>query len=177
MSYPYFAATLPSLSFDGAPSLTEAEFRDRCHQHLKAADFAALTALYDGGVTNQAFVLKWRDCDTEIRNAVVHLRATKLGTSADASKWLRECKSLQPSTQNAVTAAFQEPNPLRRERALEQLRWNLAGDLAGFDTFSAAAIFAYAIRLGIVSRRAAENTEKGSDRLRNMMKAQAPSAE
>ena len=41
----------------------------------------------------------------------------------------------------------------------------------------AAAIFAYAIRLGIVSRRAAENTEKGSDRLRNMMKAQAPSAE
>lgn len=176
MSYYYFAATLPALQIDGAPPLSEAEFRSRCGEHLDAADLKALAALCDGGKTANAFVLKWRDRDAQMRNAVVRLRAARI-PSTDAAKWLREHHGFDMSIENGVVAAFQEPNPMRRERALDQLRWNLAGEIAGYDAFSAEAIFAYAIRLGIVCHMATTDVGKGSDRLRGMMHAEAPSSE
>jgi hypothetical protein len=176
MSYYYFAATLPALQFDGAPPLSEAEFRSRCGEHLGDSDMKALTALCDGGKTGNAFVLKWRDHDAQMRNAVARLRAARI-PGADATKWLREHTCFDMAVENGVSAAFQESNPMRRERALDQIRWNLAGELAGYDAFSAEAIFAYAIRLGIVSHMAKTDVKKGGDRLRGMMVAEAPAAE
>jgi len=173
MSYTYFAATLPALQFDGAPAMTESEFQDRCRNQLSASDFSALSALHGDGETSNAFVRKWRDRDTQLRNAVARMRAAKIGEGADASKWLRNHGGFEVSIENAVAAAFQEPNPMRREMAIEHIRWNIAGELAGFDAFSAEAVFAYAIRLGILCRRAAADADKGTERLRGMMKAKA----
>lgn len=173
MSYTYFAATLPALQFDGAPAMTESEFRSRCRDHLSASDFLALCAVSDGGESSNTFVRKWHDRDTQLRNAVARMRAARIGEGTDASKWLRSHAGFEVSTENAVVSAFQEINPMRREMAIEHIRWNLAGELAGFDSFSAEAIFAYAIRLGILCRRAAADADKGAERLRGMMKAKA----
>ncbi len=173
MSYTYFAATLPALQFDGAPTMTESEFRDRCRNHLSASDFTALCALLSGGECSHTFVRKWHDRDTQLRNAVARMRAARIGEGTDASKWLHSHAGFEVSTETAITAAFQEPNPMRRDLAIERLRWNIAGELAGFDSFSAEAIFAYAIRLGILCRKAAANADKGTERLRGMMKAKA----
>ena len=175
MSYTYFAATLSALSFDGEPTMTETEFRDRCKEHLTASDFATLSALLDGGESSNTFVRKWRNSDTQLRNAVARIRAARIGEGTDASKWLHSHTGFEVSTETAVTAAFQEPNPMRREMALERIRWNLAGELAGFDAFSAETLFAYALRLGILCRRAAANVDKGTERLRAMMKVKAES--
>ena len=175
MSYTYFAATLSALSFDGEPTMTETEFRDRCREYLSASDFRTLTALLDGGESSNTFVRKWRNSDTQLRNAVARMRAARIGDGADASKWLRNHTGFEVSTETAVAAAFQEPNPMRREMAIERIRWNLAGELAGFDAFSAETLFAYAIRLGILCRRAAADVDKGTERLRAMMKVKAES--
>jgi len=173
MSYTYFAATLPALQFDGEPAMTESEFQDRCRDHLSASDFAALCSLVSGGESSNTFVRKWHEHDTQLRNAVARMRAARIGEGIDASKWLQNHAGFEVSTETAVTAAFQEPNPMRREMAIERIRWNIAGELAGFDSFSAEAIFAYAIRLGILCRRAAADVDKGTERLRGMMKAKA----
>ena len=175
MSYTYFAATLPALSFDGEPPLTETEFRDRCEEHLSASDLATLAALLNGGESSNAFVRKWRNSDTQLRNAIARMRAARIGDGTDASKWLQSHTGFEVSTETAVTAAFQEPNPMRRELAIERIRWNLAGELAGFDAFSAETLFAYAIRLGILGRRAAAHVDKGTERLRTMMTVKAES--
>ena len=175
MSYTYFAATLSALSFDGEPTMTETEFRGLCKEYLSASDFATLSALSNGGESSNTFVRKWRNSDTQLRNAVARMRASRIGDGADASKWLHSHVGFEVSTETAVAAAFQEPNPMRREMAIERIRWNLAGELAGFDAFSAETLFAYAIRLGILCRRATADVDKGTERLRAMMKVKAES--
>ena len=64
---------------------------------------------------------------------------------------------------------------MKRERALDLLRWNLAGELAGYDTLSAEAVFAYAVRLGILLRRAKADAAKGRERLLALARAQTAS--
>lgn len=168
MSYTYFAATLPMQHFGAPPAMTVAEFAALCREHVSRADSATLSALLDGGATKNAFVKKWRDADTQIRNAVAKLRAQNIGAGADAAKWLHTHDGYSVLIETTVAAAFQESDPMKREQTIEKLRWDLAGDIAGLDMFSFAAILAYAIRLGIAEHLSSANTEKGEARLRDI---------
>ena len=63
-----------------------------------------------------------------------------------------------------MTAAFQEKDPAKRERLLDQVRWDAAGDLTpAASPLSAAAAFTYAIRLAISIRRSALAAEAGKE--------------
>ncbi|MGN0844510.1 MAG: DUF2764 family protein [Kiritimatiellia bacterium] len=175
MSYPYFAATLPLQRFGEAPAMGMADFRASCAEHLSASDNAALAALLDGGENRHSYVRAWRAIDTQFRNAVARQRAARLAarqggdrggvSSGDASKWLHPHEGWSVALETAVTAAFQEANPLKRERALARIRWDWAEELAGRDPFSAEAIFAYGLRLQLATRLAAVDAGKGDARL------------
>lgn len=175
MSYAYFAATLPALQFDNAPAMTEEDFRVRCREQMSARDYAAVCALFGDGNSDHPYVQAWRDRETQLRNAVVRLRAAKLHGGADPAPWLRPHRGFDVLVENGVAAAFQEADPMKRERALDLLRWNLAGELAGYDTLSAEAVFAYAVRLGILLRRAKADTVKGRERLLAIAREQTAS--
>ena len=174
MSYDYFAATLPALQFDRAPAMTEEEFRARCREQMPARHVAVVCALLGGGASDHPYVVAWRNGETQVRNAAAKQRAAKL-PGADAARWLRGHTGCSLFIQNGVAAAFQEPDPMKRERALDLLRWNLAGEIAGYDTLSAEAVFAYAVRLGILLRRAKADAAKGRERLLALARAQAAS--
>ena len=174
MSYAYFAATLPALQFDRAPAMTEEEFRARCREQMPASHYAAVCALLGDGASDHPYATAWRDRETQLRNAVAKLRAAKLH-GADPAPWLRAHGGFDVLVENGVAAAFQEADPMKRERALDLLRWNLAGELAGFDTLSAEAVFAYAVRLGILLRRAKADAAKGRERLLALARAQTAS--
>ena len=169
MTYPFFAATLPALRFEAAPPMPWAEFRRLCGEYLADADMRALAALHDGGDTRNGFVLAWRNRDAQLRNAIARHRAMRLGNGAEAAKWLHAHTGYDVMTENAVAAAFQEADPMKRENALDRIRWTIAEELGGFDPFSAEAIFAYSIKLGILDRRASADAEKGGARLRKTM--------
>ncbi|MGI5869988.1 MAG: DUF2764 family protein [Kiritimatiellia bacterium] len=164
MSYHYFAATLPGLQFGREPTMTAEAFRAQCQEHMSARDCAVVFALLDGGASDHPYARAWRNGETQLRNAVAKLRATKL-RGADPAPWLREHRGVDVRIENRVAAAFQEADPLKRERALDQLRWDLAGEIAGYDTLSAEAVFAYAVRLGILLRQAKADPVKGRERL------------
>ena len=174
MSYPYFAATLPALQFDRAPALTEGEFRARCREHLSPAHAAVVCALLEDGASEHPYAAAWSNRETQVRNAVARQRAAKI-PGAVAAPWLRAHDGFAVFIQSGVAAAFQEADPMKRERALDLLRWNLAGDLAGFDTLSAEAVFAYAVRLGILLRRAKADAAKGRERLLALARASGAS--
>jgi len=177
MSYTYFAATLPTLQFDAEPTMTEEDFRERCREYLTPADFAALCALLENGETANPYVARWRNNETQLRNAVARHRAARLGDASAAEQWQRPHSGFDVSIANAVDAAFQEADPMRRDSAIERIRWNIASELAGFDPFSAATIFTYAIHLAILIRSKAADTEKGIARLHGMRNLQAASEE
>lgn len=177
MTYTYFGATLPALQFGAEPAMTEEDFRERCREYLTKSDFATLCALLDNGETKNAYVANWRNNNTQLQNAVAQQRAARLGDASAAEKWQRSHTGLDVSIANAVGAAFQESNPMRRDSAIERIRWNIASELAGFDPFSAEAFFTYAIHLSILARRKAADAEKGIARLHEMRNLKAASEE
>ena len=62
-----------------------------------------------------------------------------------------------------MAAAFQEKDPAARDRLLDQVYWDAAGELTSpTSPLSAAAALTYAIRLKIVIRRRALSTEAGN---------------
>jgi len=102
---------------------------------------------------------QWLARETEIRNALVRLRAAKV--RVDAQPFLRPCRELDLSTEKAVAQAMSRPQPLERELGLDQLRWSLLDDLARFDPFGLPAVIAYALKLKLVERWSALTVEKG----------------
>lgn len=165
MGYPYFAATLPTQEFGAPPVLTADAFRSLAENSLTKVDLAALDALLSGGESDHPFVVAWRDRDTQIRNAIARHRASRID-GADATKYLRSHGGWSCAAEEAVAAAFAEADPLDRQRALLRVRWDSLGDLAGLDSFSPAAVLAYAVRLTIAAEYAAFDAEKGAARLR-----------
>ena len=172
MSYEYFAASLPSLRFGAPPPMAVAAFRDAARANLAADDFAALDAAL-AGRDGPGFAGAWRALDGQLRNAVARARAAKRGE--DAAKWLRPHAGWSAAAEQGVAAAFQEADPLKRHFALERLRWDLAGEAAGLDPFSAAAVCAYGVRLAILERLAAVDAEAGLARLQRAVAAAKPS--
>ena len=169
--YEYFASTLPSFAFGAPPPMAPERLLAAAEGNLKAADFAALGALLLDAPSDHPFVVAWRDRDAQLRNAVARARATQ---GADASRWLRAHGGWSAAVESGGAAAFQEPDPLRRDRAIARLRWDQANELAGLDPFSAAAVLAYAVRLSIAADLAKADETAGLARLRRA--AEPPAA-
>jgi len=172
--YEYFASTLPSFAFGAPPPMSAEELRAAAEGNLRAADLAALDALLSGAPSDHPFVAAWRDRDTQLRNAVARARAARGAASGGASsaggegaaRWLRPHGGWSAAVESGVSAAFQEPDALRRHRALARLRWDQATELAGLDPFSSAAVLAYAVRLVLAADLAKADEEAGLERLR-----------
>lgn len=167
MSYPYLVSSLPMLGIDKQPPMSLEVFVELCQEQLTDVDFQELEALLsvDEQPTNNSFIKEWRAAETQLRNAVARARAAKLD-GVDANKWLRTHTGFDVVLENGVSSAFQEKDPALRQKALDQLLWDKAAELAGYDEFSLKAIFAYAIQLKICNiRNSQTDSEKGAARL------------
>ena len=79
MSYEYFASSLPALKFGDPPPFGPAELLAAASGVLSGPDFAALDALLSGAESEHPFAVAWRDCETQLRNAVARRRAARRG--------------------------------------------------------------------------------------------------
>lgn len=166
MSYPYFAASLPMLSFGAPPPFTAAEFEASARTALSAKDFAAVRAVCGTEDCAHPWVRRHRRDETQIRNCVARERAARLGGGVDAERFMRPHAGWSCEIERAVQDAFREPDPAARHRALARLRWNLADDAAGFDFSAIGAILAFRVKLGVLEDLAKADREKGAARLR-----------
>ena len=164
MAADYLIASLQPLDLDGPAPYTEAQFAEMCREQLGPDPFKAHAA-------------RWADLDAQLRNAVAAERARARGD--DPAKWRRPVRGCSPYWANRVAAAFQETNPAARERLLDRVWWDAAGELVPpAAPLSAAAAFAYAIRLALVVRRRAASAEAGNavfDRLAAAARTGGPS--
>lgn len=172
MSYAYFASTLPLLVLEGPPPFTAEAFLARCQEQLSAEHVEAVRALMGQGDSRHPFVVAWRNRETQFRNAIVKARVAKR-QGVDAGPWLREHGGFDVWVEHGVVAAFQATDPLKRERALDQILWQLAGELAGPEPLTAQAIFAYAIRLQMTIRWSKVDATRGLERMMKLAKTPA----
>jgi hypothetical protein len=163
MSYFYFAATLPELSIEQAPPLSSDAFTALCRENLSDGDFAALEALSNDEATHRrTFVRQWKDKETQLRNALVRVRASEL--KRDPGPYLREQIGADGSVDRTVGDAFGRKTPQDRELVLDRFRWTQAEALAGYDPFSIDAILAYSVKLKLAERWAGMDEDAGRNK-------------
>ncbi|MBR0197531.1 MAG: hypothetical protein IJQ34_05320 [Kiritimatiellae bacterium] len=138
MSIDYIVASLPALSFDSPPGISEEKF-------LEIA----------GGKFDKSLA-KWQDLSTQLKNAVALARG--------GAKWARVAKGCSVFWKSRILACFQEKDIAKRDEMLERVFWDAAGELIPPSSpLGEGALAAYYIRLGIATRRAAINRDAGRD--------------
>lgn len=168
--YAYLLSTLPSFDLDDAPPMPVAELLERCRPHLGELEMMALVSperAATGRGESAAVAKRWLDGERQLRNAVARRRAAGWGVAADA--FLREHEGFIVEIEDAVAHAFETPDALQREHALDALRWHLLGELAGVVPWGFAAVFAYLRRLEIVHAWSQRDAAEGRRKLQNIL--------
>lgn len=166
MSLIYLLSSLPMLKFGAAPGVTVEAFVAACREQLGGADADAVEALVSDSTCPHPFVTAWLDKETILRNATARERARAAGS--EPSRWLRNAAGCDMRIEGMVDDAFQESDPLRRDEELDKIRWLIADELHGPDPLCKNAVFAYAVKLGILTRRAALDAAKGADNFKKL---------
>ena len=105
----------------------------------------------------------WANLDDLVQDAIVLERCTR--TRRDPMPYLRRPAGFRVDVIEAVAQAFMLPHPGSRERALDQLRWRLADELAAAAPDGFGALFARAVQLRLAWRWARWNAAVGWDSL------------
>ncbi len=173
----YLLASLPTPRLTEPPSIEPATFVERCRGFVSEERWRDLVELLgpdsqdaraarptpsDRSQTDRKLdpvARAWSDLSAQIDDAVAVHRATN--ARRDPNPYLRRPSGHRVDVTAAVEAAFALPNPGARERALDELRWRLAGELAlgALDGF--AALFARAVQLRLAWRWAKWEAEAG----------------
>ena len=175
MSYYYLISSLPGITLDASPELSLDAFRSLCADHLSQGDGLALTCVLDleaAQAPTHPFAASWGARETQLRNAAVRLRAAK--RQQDAGSFLRDHTGFDVGLEEGVEEAFNQPHPLARERALDQIRWQVLDELAGTDPFGSGAVLAYGVKLQIAERWADMDQAAGQAKVNAAI---APSAD
>ena len=139
MSGDYIVASLPPLDFDGAAPITREKFDDL----VRGVDLSALAE-------------RWRDLETQIRNAIAVARG--------GAKWQRPARGCSLHWRGRASAAFAEKDPLARENALDRMWWDAAGEMTPpASPLSKGALFTYSLRLDVVLRRNCRAKDVGNE--------------
>lgn len=172
MSYEYLIASLPALITLDSPALPAEEFASMCESQLAARDQQTLAqAMHAPAPPDEAkhhFVARWRDRETQLRNACARIRASR--RKVDVIRAIRPLGDFSPSLEDAVEQAFDQQSPLEREKALDRIRWNALEELAGPAPFSFDHILAYALKRRIAERWQAMDQDRGNARVDELVK-------
>jgi hypothetical protein len=169
--YYYFVSSLPLLRlFEEAP-WSSWDFLTECARNLSRADLALLEATRtipepgdDAPPGTMSFA--WKNFETQLRNRIVRQIA---GQGAEAEQHLRGPEVYYSEVERAVIEAWNQSNPLERERVLDLCRWRFIDEQEGTKPFGTVdAVCMYKIRLALVekwNRRTVEAGEKNLDEI------------
>ena len=161
MSLIYLISSLPALDFNSAPPLSHEAFLQTCRDWLSEKECNAVESLLSNKHSGHPFVAAWMDKETILRNALVDVRARAAGV--DASLHTRYAHGCDKKIESDVEDAVQHHNPQQKERSIDKIRWETVEELQGPDPLTIKTIFAYAIKLAIVSRWSKRSSESGQE--------------
>ena len=137
MTVDYIVSSLPPLEFGVPPAIGE-------------EDFAALA----GGKIDSE-MRKWRELETELRNAMAVARGK--------AKDVRATSGCSVYWKGRVAACFQEKDVARRDELLDRVWWDAAGELVPpASPLGTGALAAYGVRLAIAAKRSRISSAGGS---------------
>jgi hypothetical protein len=111
---------------------------------------------------------RWADLSAQVDDAIVQRRCAR--DRRDPAPHLRNPAGFRVDVAEGVAAAFALPDPGARERALDELRWHLAGELAHPVPDGFGALLGRAVQLRLAWRWAAWDAEAGSSALEALLR-------
>lgn len=171
MSEYYLMSQLPSLDGIGentAIPITEERFLELCRRFLpkKAQrELERLTLMPKRNAERSASALieGWNQGEKDLRMAVAKARGEKL-----KKPFASDNKALPVEIQKAALAAVDMENPLEAEKFLNKFRLEFLESLRPMDTFSEESVFYYGLKLKLLLRMKAFDTEIGKNAYKNI---------
>lgn len=111
---------------------------------------------------------RWADLAAQVDDAIVQRRCAR--DRRDPTPHLRKPAGFRVDVAEGVAAAFALADPGGRERALDELRWRLAGELAQPVPDGFGALLGRAVQLRLAWRRAGWDPEAGSSALEGLLR-------
>lgn len=161
MSLLYLISSLPTLEMNSEPPLSEAEFMAVCEKWLSEKQCAIVRALLENKAHDHPFVKAWRNKETLLRNSIAKLRAR--ATNQNPEPYTRRAVGCDLKLEADAEDALQHRNPLHKESDIKKIRWKILEELQGTDPLSINTIFAYAVKLAIVTRWSELDRETGRE--------------
>jgi hypothetical protein len=142
-------------------------FLELCREHLSRRHFELLRycvcGMPEGAETfcaaDSAFIDEWRKRERSLAFYMARLRASILKREGAPSAY--EQAEWDPDAENMAKTAVSMDNPLEAELFLDKGRWNYIENLQKNTYFGVNAVYAYMLKLTLIERRAAFNTEEG----------------
>ena len=175
-AYYYLVSQLPSLVYGQKPPMLPEAFIDLAKPMLDADDAALLDRISldpapygeqaSTGITyaDQApssgsdFIDSWREWERTLRLNLARQRAVKVKREGVA---LAEPPVIPADAATAAHGAIATDSPLEADIFLDKARWSAIESLQGVEYFDRNTVFAYLLKLLILQRRAAMQTETG----------------
>ncbi|MBN2162318.1 MAG: DUF2764 family protein [Pontiellaceae bacterium] len=172
MAYYSLVASLPYLKIGDEPPFSTEAYVDQCGQwvseHEKRILEHILLNMHEGHEC--PVCKKWFDIETQLRNALARLRGHKLGV--DFKEFLQPHDGFIGEIEQLAADAFNRPDPVEIEEALDRARWQMAEDLAdGKEPFCFEKVLAYGIQLKIVERWNRMDVHTGKEKLEAVITA------
>ena len=137
MSIDYIVASLPTRAFDAPAPLSWEKF------------------IEIAGREDALIPSKWRDLETQLRNAMAEARG--------GERFRRPADGCSLHWKNRVLACFQEKNVAKRDELLDRTWWDAAGELTPpSEPLGPGALATYAIRLKIALKRSLISKDTGN---------------
>lgn len=159
----YLVSQLPDISQEKATlPITEKYYRDLCSRFLEGKskeilDKLSLEPPKEPEPTGSSFLDGWYGHERALRFALAQVRAQKLKKDLGSVP-----VSITGDIVQAARTAVGMDSPLSAEQFLYEYRLGVLDTLSPIDTFSEDYVFAYGIRLLLVSRMKEFDKEKGT---------------
>ena len=137
MTVDYIVSSLPSLVFGAPAPISWEKFTQ------------------GGGGVPPPQEEKWRDLETQLRNALAEARG--------GEQFKRPASGCSLYWKNRILACFQEKDVLKRDELIDRVWWDAAGELTDVTApLGKGALATYAIRLKIALKRTKISTDTGN---------------
>lgn len=162
--YYFLVSQLPSLANIGEKSampISESSFIELCSRYLSESEKKVISNLSlvpprEEVDTHSDFLNTWYQKERDLRLALAQIRAQKMKKEAYVLPG-----SCTADIQQAARTAVGMDSPLSAEQFLYEYRLKLLDEITPIDGFSTDAVYAYGIRLMLVSRMKKFDGENG----------------
>lgn len=173
--YYYVIASLPYLSLNEKLPISKDDFLAICKKYLKKIDFSIIASVNLFDVEKHKapldIIRRFFSWERGVRNALVKLRAERLGLDSD--DFIRGDIS-DHLTGHFAEEAFNAASPLMAENILNKARWNYLDELEFGHYFDIEILVVFFIKLQILERMSSFDADEGRERLNAIVSQGAP---